>query len=198
MLKNFMIKSQQLLFNVANLLSFPFLLAPFCLGRLVLMFAQWVNNMFQPIPWEKQAFVFFLSFFLLFPFSFPFLPRTTWANCLYKESTIGLNSSLEKSKLLSIFFLSPFPFSPYARFCWGRLVLMFVQWVKDKKGLGAFLKQTEIERVTNDDNLFWNSPRPFSPLCVLQFNKKSSAVVSEILPETHFKATSYCELDSRD
>ena len=75
---------------------------------------------------------------------------------------------------------------------------MFVQWVKDKKGLGAFLKQTEIERVTNDDNLFWNSPRPFSPPCVLQFNKKSSAVVSEILPETHFKATSYCEPDSRD
>ena len=43
---------------------------------------------------------------------------------------------------------------------------MFVQWVKDKKGLGAFLKQTEIERVTNDDNLFWNSPlRPLSSVC---------------------------------
>ena len=103
MLIMFMIKSQQLFFNVANLPSFPFLLARFCLGRFVPMFVQWVNNMFQPIPWEKQAFVFFLSFFLLFPFSFPFLPRTTWANCLYKESTIGLTSSLEKSKLLSVF-----------------------------------------------------------------------------------------------
>ena len=45
---------------------------------------------------------------------------------------------------------------------------MFVQWVKDKKGLGAFLKQTDIERVTNDDNLSWNSPPS-----VLQFSKKS-------------------------
>ena len=127
----------------------------------------------------------------------PFLHRKTCANVCSMSQQYVSTHPLRKASFCLFFFLSPFPFSPCARFCWGRLVLMFVQWVKDKKGLGAFLKQTEIERVTNDDNLFWNSPL-LSPLCVLQFNKKSSAVVSEILPETHFKATSYCELDSRD
>ena len=56
--------------------------------------------------------------------------------------------------------------------------------------MGAFLKQTDIERVTNDDNLFWNSPLPV--FCSSARN--GPAVVSNTLPESHFKDTSYCEL----